>query len=93
MPMPMPTDSTRWRCTGCGNLTRFDVVRRAVVREFWRQDLGGTPAIEESEALASEIESVTCCWCGRADVIELVARCAFETADVTAAEQAEPGRS
>jgi len=64
MPMPMPTDSTRWRCTGCGNLTRFDVVRRAVVREFWRQDL-----------------------------IELVARCAPETADGTGAEQAEPGRS
>jgi len=94
MPMPMPTGSTRWRCTGRGNLTRFDVVRRAVVREFWRQDLGGTPEIEESEALEDEIESVTCRWCGRADVIELVARCAPKTAvDAAAGDYWEPGGS
>ena len=27
MTVPLPTASTRWRCTLCGNLTRFDVTR------------------------------------------------------------------
>ncbi len=32
--VPLPTDSTRWRCTLCGNLTRFDVTRSSKVVEY-----------------------------------------------------------
>lgn len=71
-----PDDSTRWRCTRCGNLTRFDVVRSTRARQYWHVDLAGTPTIEESEMLRDEIESVTCRWCGASDGIELVPRAA-----------------
>lgn len=70
----VPDDSTRWRCGRCGNLTRFDVVRTTKARQYWHVDLGGNPAIEQSESLRDEIESVTCRWCGASDAIELVPR-------------------
>jgi hypothetical protein len=71
----LPDADTRWRCTRCGNLTRFDVVRSSRVREFWHLDLAGEHAIEETEVLTDHVESVTCRWCGAdGDAIELVAR-------------------
>ncbi len=74
MVVSLPTDSTRWRCAGCGNLTRFDVVRATRVREYWHQDLSGLAAVESRDTLASTIERVTCRWCGRDDAVELVER-------------------
>ena len=70
----LPDADHRWRCGACGNLTRFDVVRTATTREFWHVALSGEPAVEEAQALADQIGSVTCRWCGRADAIEVVAR-------------------
>lgn len=64
----------RWRCGGCGNLTRFDVVRSVRVREFWHADLAGDARVEESATLAEQVESVTCRWCGRADAVTVVER-------------------
>jgi hypothetical protein len=52
----LPDAHTRWRCGGCGNLTRFDVALTRRTTEFWHFDLA----------------SVTCRWCGRSDAIELV---------------------
>ena len=69
-----PGPASRWRCGGCGNLTRFDVRRTARTAEFWHVDLAGVPTVEETELVAETIESVTCRWCGRADAIEVVAR-------------------
>ena len=74
MPAALPDDTTRWRCGGCGNLTRFDVVRTRRTSEFWHFDLAGEPAVEESTTQTESVESVTCRWCGRADAIELVSR-------------------
>ena len=71
---PMPGEDTRWRCGGCGNLTRFDVVRTQRVKEFWHFDLAGHHDVDESETDRSFVETVTCRWCGRADLIELVPR-------------------
>lgn len=76
MVISVPDSSTRWRCSRCGNLTRFDVVRSTRSRQYWHFDLGGTPAIEDSEALQDDLESVTCRWCGAADAIEVVPRAA-----------------
>ena len=78
---PRPTEATRWRCTRCGNLTRFDVVRRATTREYVHVDLAGDQVVEERELLAEEIDSVRCRWCDGVDTVELVARPAAGAAD------------
>ena len=74
MAISAPDASTRWRCSRCGNLTRFDVVRATRSQQFWHFDLGGTPVVEQTDPLHDEIESVTCRWCGAADCVELVER-------------------
>ncbi len=70
----LPDGGTRWRCGGCGNLTRFDVVRSSRATEFWHFDLAGEHVVEESTTDQEAVTSVTCRWCGRSDAIELVAR-------------------
>lgn len=54
----------RYRCTACGNLTRFDVVESRRTRSFHHYTVGGELEIEDTEVLSSEVESVTCRWCG-----------------------------
>jgi hypothetical protein len=81
----MPDHARRWRCGGCGNLTRFDVTRTRRTTEYWHVDLAGEPAVEESTVRGETLESVVCRWCGRSDAIELVAR-----ADVAAGDVREP---
>lgn len=63
---------TRYRCTSCGNLTRFDVLESRRARLFHHYSLGGELDIEEEEVLEHSIEKVTCRWCGRSDAIETV---------------------
>jgi len=72
MPVPVPTETSRWRCTLCGNLTRFDVQRSTRVREYVHVSLAGEPVVEERRLLAETVEQVTCRWCGRADSVEVV---------------------
>ncbi len=72
--VPFPTPETRWRCTVCGNLTRFDVTRRTRVREFVHLDMSGAPTIEEREVLEDDVEHVRCRWCDGVDTVELVRR-------------------
>jgi hypothetical protein len=71
---PLPDAGQRWRCAGCGNLTRFDVTLRRRATEFWHFDLAGEHRVEESAVAAESLETVTCRWCGRSDAIELVPR-------------------
>ena len=70
----LPGPGQRWRCGGCGNLTRFDVARRRRTAEFWHVDLAGVAAVEDTRVLDETVESVTCRWCGRSDGIEVVPR-------------------
>ncbi|MDX6287958.1 MAG: hypothetical protein QOG53_3443 [Frankiales bacterium] len=72
--VPAPTPTTRWRCTLCGNLTRFDVTRTTRATEFVHLDLAGEPNVEEREVLADSIEHVTCRWCNAVDQVELIDR-------------------
>lgn len=74
MPVQTPTETTRWRCAQCGNLTRFDVDRITRTREYVHADLSGRPFVEEREVLSETVERVTCRWCGKSETIELVAR-------------------
>jgi hypothetical protein len=71
---PVPSATTRWRCSRCGNLTRFDVTRSTRVRDYVHLDLAGEAAVEETEVLAETVESVRCRWCDSVDTIELVPR-------------------
>ena len=82
----IPDAATRWRCAGCGNLTRFDVARTRSTSEYWHFDLAGEHAVEETRVRSESVESVTCRWCGRSDAIELVDRA--DVADV--ADAADP---
>lgn len=70
----LPGAGERWRCAGCGNLTRFDVVRVRRTREFWHLDLAGEPAVDDVRTLEESVADVCCRWCGRADAIEYVPR-------------------
>ncbi len=55
--------TTRYRCTACGNLTRFDVTSTRRTQAFWHFTLGGELSIEEEQVLAAVVESVVCRWC------------------------------
>nr|WP_221442480.1 hypothetical protein [Nocardiopsis algeriensis] len=70
----MPGDDERWRCTGCGNLTRFDVTRTVRSRDYVHQDLSGEGRVEERTVLSETVEQVTCRWCGATDRVEITAR-------------------
>jgi hypothetical protein len=64
--------STRYRCTACGNLTRFDVTTTRTTAAFHHYTVGGDLEIEDERVLAETIEQVTCRWCGSgAAVVEL----------------------
>lgn len=72
--VPVPGPTTRWRCSACGNLTRFDVVRQSRTREFVHLDLSGAATVEEREVLHDVVESVRCRWCDGGGTVELVCR-------------------
>lgn len=74
MTASLPDATHRWRCAGCGNLTRFDVTRTRRTQEFWHLDLAGDHRVEQVEVLGEDVETVTCRWCGRDDAIEHVSR-------------------
>ena len=76
MPAQIPDATHRWRCGGCGNLTRFDVTRTRRTTEFWHFDLAGDHVVEEETVRDESVESVSCRWCGRDDAIELIDRSA-----------------
>ncbi len=55
--------AARYRCTACGNLTRFDVVATRRTRAFHHYTVAGELQIEEEEVLEARVERVTCRWC------------------------------
>ncbi len=56
--------ATRYRCRGCGNLTRFDVVATRRTRAFHHYTVGGDLEVEDEAVLEEHIDSVQCRWCG-----------------------------
>lgn len=90
MSVPLPTPTTRWRCTSCGNLTRFDVTRTSRVTEYVHLDLAGRSEVEERTVHGDVVEQVRCRWCDAVDRVELVPRAdvAAEVAGRTVEEAA-----
>jgi hypothetical protein len=65
--------TTRYRCNGCGNVTRFDVLSTRRTRAFHHYTIGGDLEIEEEELLGERVEQVTCRWCNASgDNVEVV---------------------
>jgi hypothetical protein len=62
----------RYRCTLCGNLTRFDVLERKRSRSFYHFTLGGLLQVEEEEVISRDVEEVRCRWCNSSQGVEEV---------------------
>jgi hypothetical protein len=62
----------RYRCTACGNLTRFDVVETTTVRSFHHFTVGGDLTVESPETIRHTVESVDCRWCGHGRSVEII---------------------
>ena len=61
---------TRYRCSACGNLTRFDVTTTRRTRAFHHFTVGGELRVEEEQVLSDEVEDVSCRWCGHGRGVE-----------------------
>lgn len=64
--------TTRYRCTACGNLTRFDVTATRTTRAFYHYTVGGELEVEQTEVLAEHIDEVACRWCGHGRAVEVL---------------------
>jgi len=62
----------RYRCSACGNLTRFDVVTTRRSRAFHHYSIGGEVTIEDEEVLDETVDEVSCRWCGSGAAVEVV---------------------
>lgn len=65
-------DAARYRCTSCGNLTRFDVTSNRRTTAYHHYTVGGALTIEDEQVLEQRVESVQCRWCGPAGQVEAV---------------------
>jgi hypothetical protein len=54
----------RYRCDGCGNLTRFDVTTSQTTKAFHHYTVGGELQLEEEQVLSHHVDAVVCRWCG-----------------------------
>jgi hypothetical protein len=63
---------TRYRCDGCGNLTRFDVTISQQTRAFHHYTVGGELLVEDEQVLSRSVDEVVCRWCGHGrSVVEI----------------------
>lgn len=60
---------TVYRCTACGNKTRFDVYDTVQRRRFEHADLAGSVTVDEEEVLSRSVDRVVCRWCDRDDTV------------------------
>jgi len=79
--------TARYRCSACGNLTRFDVTTTRRTRAFHHYTVGGELEVEEEEVLEESVDDVTCRWCGHGRAVEALGDDAdLEAAGPSAAE-------
>ncbi len=60
----------RYRCSACGNLTRFDVTSTRRTRAFHHFTVGGELVVESEDVLEERVEEVSCRWCGHGDAVQ-----------------------
>jgi len=81
----------RFRCSACGNLTRFDVVTSRRTRAYHHYTLGGDLRLEDESVLDEHVDEVTCRWCGDGAAVEQIDDALDGAAEVTAAASDRPG--
>jgi len=65
-------DDPRYRCDGCGNVTRFDVTLSQTTKAFHHYTVGGELEIEDPSVLSRHVDDVVCRWCGHGrNVVEI----------------------
>lgn len=79
--------TTRYRCTACGNLTRFDVTTTRTTRAFHHYTVGGELVVEDEEVQEEWVDAVTCRWCGHGRAVEPL------TGEVAASSDSPPTES
>jgi len=62
--------SARYRCSACGNLTRFDVTTTRRTRAFHHFTVGGELRVEDEQVLSEDVDEVSCRWCGHGGAVE-----------------------
>ncbi len=62
----------RYRCTACGNLTRFDVVVTRRIKAYYHFSVGGDLNLEDEQVLDEVFDEVSCRWCGSGKAIETI---------------------
>ncbi len=62
--------TTTYRCSHCGNRTRFDVYETLTRRRFAHFTLGGDLEVDEEEIVSATVDRVVCRWCERDDGVE-----------------------
>jgi hypothetical protein len=62
---------TRYRCTACGNLTRFDVVEKRRTQAYHHYSVSGELNVEDETVLDHVVEEVSCRWCGDGTAVEV----------------------
>jgi hypothetical protein len=68
----------RYRCSACGNLTRFDVTTDRRTRAFHHYSVGGDLTVEDEQVLSEDVVEVSCRWCGHGAAVEPVAEAGLE---------------
>jgi hypothetical protein len=84
---------TRYRCSACGNLTRFDVVTDRRTRAFHHFSVGGALTVEEEEVLSENVVEVSCRWCGHGRAVEVLEEAVSQPSETLAGKtsQGAPG--
>ncbi len=64
--------ATRYRCTACGNVTRFDVTVTRRTEAYHHYTVGGELTVEDVKVLMETFEEVSCRWCGSSAAVEAI---------------------
>ena len=64
--------TTRYRCSACGNQTRFDVMMSRRTRAFHHFTVAGELQVEDEVVLQESVDDVTCRWCGTGASISVI---------------------
>ena len=64
--------ANRYRCSACGNLTRFDVVTSRRTRAYHHYTVGGDLRVEDESVLDEQVDEVSCRWCGDGASVERI---------------------
>lgn len=79
--------AARYRCTACGNLTRFDVTLSRRTRSFHHYTVGGELSVEDPQVLSEQVEEVSCRWCESAKSVREITAAELAAAEVEGGER------